>query len=231
VPIGETAEVPQPPNPVLVFHITAIDNLAAIGASGALLAKSRLISGRVLHASIAYEHIQDRRSQKIVPIGPGGSLHDYVPFHFAPRSPMLLAIHGGNVPNCLHRQQDIVHLVGRAEDVVAAGLPFVFSNYHAVLDFAEFFAELASLDRIDWPLFFESPKLGGYCQYWQSRPEPRYMLRKETRQAEFLIHQSVPISLIRGVVVYNAAAEARVRTVLQQVQWEVPVKVVPAWYY
>lgn len=163
--MGKTIGVPQPPNPVFIYHITAIANLAAIGTSKVLLAKNGLVAGHVAHASIAYEHIQDRRSQKIVPIAPSGSLHDYVPFHFAPRSPMLLAIHGGNVLNCPYRQEDIVHLVSTAEDVAAAGLPFVFSNYHAVLDFAEFFAQLASLDRIDWPLFFESPKQGGYCQY------------------------------------------------------------------
>jgi hypothetical protein len=223
--------VPQPPNPAFIYHITAIANLAAIGTSKLLLSKNGLIGGQVAHTSIAYEHIQDRRSQKLVPIPPGGSLHDYVPFHFAPRSPMLLAIERGNVPSCPYRQEDIVHLVSSAEDVAAANLRFVFSNYHAVLDFAEFFAQLASLDRIDWPLFFESPNPGGYCQYWQNRPEPRYMLRKETRQAEFLVHQRLPISLIRGIAVYSAAAEARVRTVLQQVQWEVPVKLVPAWYY
>lgn len=57
------------------------------------------------------------------------------------------------------------------------------------------------------------------------------MLRKETRQAEFLVHQRIPISLIRNVAVYSGAAEARVRAALQQMQWEVPVKVVPAWYY
>jgi hypothetical protein len=87
------------------------------------------------------------------------------------------------------------------------------------------------MDRIDWPLFFESPNPGGYCQYWQNRPEPKYMRRKETRQAEFLVHQSVPIFLIREIVVYSIVAEARVRTVLQQVKWEVPVRIVPAWYY
>lgn len=183
------------------------------------------------HASVAYEHIQDRRSQKIVPVGPGGTLHDYVPFHFAPRSPMLLAIERGNVPNCPHRQEDIVHLVAQVEDVSAAKLAFVFSNFHAVLDFAEFFADVTFLDRIDWPLFFESPNPGGYCQYWQNRFEPQYMRRKETRQAEFLVRDTFPISLVREIVVCSAAAETRVRTVLQQIGWQVPVSVDPAWYY
>jgi len=223
--------VPQPPSPVLIFHITAIDNLAAIGTSHVLLSKNLLLAGQVPHASIAYEHIQERRRQTNVSVGPRGTLHDYVPFHFAPRSPMLRAINGGRVPDCPYRQEDIVHLVAHAEDVAVAAVPFVFSNLHAVLDFAEFFTELASLDRIDWPLFFESPTQGGYCRYWNNRPEPRHMRRKETRQAEFLVHDRFPTSLVREIVVYNAAAEARVRAVLQQVGWQVPVRVYPAWYY
>jgi ssDNA thymidine ADP-ribosyltransferase, DarT len=161
------------------------------------LSKNGLLARQVPHASIAYEHIQDRRSQTNVPVGPGGTLHDYVPFHFAPRSPMLMAINGGRVLNCPYRQEDIVHLVAHADGVAAASVPFVFSNLHAVLDFAEFFTALASLDRIDWPLFFESPTQGGYCRYWHNRPEPRHMLRKETRQAEFLVHGSLTTSLIR----------------------------------
>ena len=34
----------------------------------------------------------------MVPIGPGGAVSDYVLFYFAPRSPMMYAIHRGNVP-------------------------------------------------------------------------------------------------------------------------------------
>ena len=49
------------------------------------------------YTNIAYESIQDRRSIKSVPCGVGGSLHDYVPFYFAPRSPMLYTIHRGNL--------------------------------------------------------------------------------------------------------------------------------------
>jgi len=219
------------PDPTWIFHITAIDNLAAISNSGQLLAKAELVRRRVGHASIAYEHIQDRRARKVIPLAPGGVLHDYVPFHFAPRSPMLMTIHNGNVPDCPYRQGDIVHLAVTAQDVATAGLPFVFSNFHAVLDFAEFFNDLQALNRIDWPLFFESPQQGGYCRYWQNDSSPRRMRRKETRQAEFLVHQRVPRSLIKGIAVYDDAAATRVGTVLQQAGWDVPVKVFPTWYY
>ena len=70
---------------------------------------------------MAYQNIapagaQGARAAKRVGLSPGGSVHDYVPFYFAPRSPMLSAIHNGQVAGCGLRQQDIVHLettVGR----------------------------------------------------------------------------------------------------------------------
>jgi hypothetical protein len=99
-------------------------------------------------------------------------LHDYVPFYFAPRSPMLYTINNGNVPGCNHRQDDIVHLVGDTQSVLAAGHRFVFSDIHAALDYARFFDDLTDLKQIDWRIFFEQPMLEGYCKYWQNRHSP-----------------------------------------------------------
>ena len=186
--------------------------------------------GGVAHASIAYEHIQARRSQRVLSVPPGGVLHDYVPFHFAPRSPMLYTIHQGNVPNG-PPQADIVHLCTTAQDIAAAGLSFAFSDYHAVLDYARFSNNLGDLSWIDWPIFFEAPQKGGYCPYWKNDSTAQHMRRKETRQAEFLVHQRVPIAVVRGIAAANDAAAARVSNVLQQAGWNVPVKSFPAWYY
>jgi hypothetical protein len=52
---------------------------------------------RTTPISIAYEGIQQRRSEIEIPIPPYGILHDYIPFYFAPRSPMLYAIHKGMI--------------------------------------------------------------------------------------------------------------------------------------
>ena len=41
---------------------------------------------------IGMRHIKERRARKIVPIVPGETLADFVPFYFAPRSPMLYAM-------------------------------------------------------------------------------------------------------------------------------------------
>ena len=76
---------------------------------------------------------------------------------------MLMTINGGNVPNCQYRQDDIVHLVSNAQHVAALGLPFVFTDLHAALDYARFFGALGDLKEVAWELFHEAPQLDGYC--------------------------------------------------------------------
>ncbi|WP_413990432.1 DUF4433 domain-containing protein [Labrys okinawensis] len=219
------------PNPTQLFHITAIDNLPVIGASGHLLSKSILNSAKVNSTSIAHETIQIRRARKVVPINPGGTLHDYVPFYFAPRSPMLFTINNGNVEGCNLNQDDIVHLSTTAQTIVEAGCSTVFTDYHAVMAIAKFYDDLAKLDVIDWELFFESPRIAGYCQFWQNRQTVRHLMRMETRQAEFLVRDSVPLAAITQIGVRSELMANRVRAALANTAWDPEILVVPGWYY
>jgi hypothetical protein len=63
-----------------------------------------------------------------VPLAPYGCVADYVPFYFAPRSPMLYKLHKGGVPNYTGGQDPLVYLVSSAEAVAATGASFVFSD-------------------------------------------------------------------------------------------------------
>jgi hypothetical protein len=45
--------------------------------------------------NIAYQGAQGKRATKLVARPPMGVIHDYVPFYFAPRSPMLFTIDKG----------------------------------------------------------------------------------------------------------------------------------------
>ncbi len=224
--------MPAAPNPTQIFHITAIDNLASIARSRVLHSTTRLQQLGIVASNIAYGQIQARRALKRVLIAPGGTLHDYVPFYFAPRSPMLMTINEGNVAGCAHRQGDIVHLVSSAQAIAGLGRPFVFTDVHAVLDYSSFHGDLARLDQIDWPLFFETPRLDGYCQFWHSKINPvKYARRRETRQAEFLVHEHVPIAAITEIGVHTQAASVRVTAALAGTGWCPPIRVVPGWYY
>ncbi|WP_322516447.1 DUF4433 domain-containing protein [Rhodopseudomonas palustris] len=222
----------QPPVPTPIFHITAIDNLVSVAAQGALLAKHQAAARGLIAANIAYDHIQGRRAVRNVPIAPGGTLHDYVPFYFAPRSPMLYTINQGNVPGCDYRQDDIVHLASTAQIVGDGGHRFVFSDIHAALDYARFFDDLASLAKIDWRIFFEAPLREGYCQYWQNRQSPLHHVRRlEIRQAEFLVHQQLPVAAVSEIGVRTDQAAERVRQALAGSGWNPTVRVVPGWYF
>jgi len=222
----------QPPDPTRIFHITAIDNLTSIATSGALLAKLQATAKGLVAANIAYEHIQGRRAVRNVPIAPGGTLHDYVPFYFAPRSPMLYTINRGNVPGCNYRQDDIAHLVSTAQIVCNGGHRIVFSDIHAALDYARFFDDLANLTEIEWTIFFETPLREGYCLYWQNRHTPAHHMRRlEIRQAEFLVHRQLPIAAISEIGVRTAEAADRVKQALAGSGWNPTVRVVPGWYF
>ena len=62
------------------------------------------------YRNIGNSDLIDRRSRVTVPIPPGGTLSDYVPFYFTPHSPMLLNIKTGRgVP--MVQNSEIVILV------------------------------------------------------------------------------------------------------------------------
>ncbi|MDE0007466.1 MAG: DUF4433 domain-containing protein [Gammaproteobacteria bacterium] len=135
----------------LIFRITHIENVRWILKHGLHCRNGRQDPGFV---TIGLQDVIDRRHGRSVPIHPGGTLSDYVPFYFTPFSPMAYNIHTGHGVNQVNRR-DMVVLVASLRDLADAGVPFVFTDRHAVLSYAEFFesSELARLDRLDWRSF------------------------------------------------------------------------------
>jgi ssDNA thymidine ADP-ribosyltransferase, DarT len=221
------------PKPTRLFHITAAVNLAAICNARALVSKNHGAAAGVNYQNIAYAGAQGARAVRQVPDPPGGSIHDYVPFYFAPRSPMLFTIDHGNVPGCAWRQADIVHLETTVEHIVARGLPFVFYDRNATLDYSKPCTTLADLDAaIAWDLITEPPQLDGYCKYWKTNPSnPRYADRMERRQAEFLVKARMPIECLTRMGVIDAARKAHVEGILEAAGVAVRVDVMPEWYF
>jgi len=205
-----------------IYHITPIDNLSSIINSGGLVAKSRLKEGKINYQDISYGHIQDRRGQIRVPCGAGGYLHDYVPFYFAPRSPLLYAISKRTVPNYQEGQNSVIHLVADINTIEAEGLDFVFTDGHAAMAYADFYTDLGALGYvIDWELM-ES-------RFWfNTEDDPN---RKCRRQAEFLVHQFLPWHLIQEIGVINTKIQIQVREILQRFNKQTPVEVYSKWYY
>jgi len=221
------------PDPIRLFHITAIANLPSICAAGALLAKSGTAAEGINYQNIAHQGAQGKRAAKEVPNPPGGVVHDYVPFYFAPRSPMLLAINGGKVVGCDWRQADIVHLETTVARVSMRGARFVYFDRNATLGYSTPYVDLDAIDSaVAWDLLTESPQLDGYCKYWHNRSsDPRYIDRMERRQAEFLVKERVPLSRFLRIGVIDEERAVEVAAILESAAVGLAVVVKPEWYF
>ncbi|BAZ03315.1 hypothetical protein NIES37_73280 (plasmid) [Tolypothrix tenuis PCC 7101] len=205
-----------------IYHITHINNLTSILNSGGLLANSQLRQQQTKYLDIAHGHIQDRRSTTPVPCSAGGYLHDYVPFYFAPRSPMLYAIHKQNVEGYSGGQQLIIHLVSEVELIADSGTIFAFTDGHAIMAYSDFYNEISALEYvIDWELMAS--------KYWFNTPEDPN--RKCRRQAEFLLYEFCPWNLITEVGVINSKVAQQVRQIFKNFNIQTPVNIYSPWYY
>lgn len=203
-----------------IFHITHLENLPGVAARG--LVCDRLVPTLGRARSIAYSDIKARRAATSVPVGPGGTLADYVPFYFAPRSPMLYTISQGNVPGAVGAQPHIAHLVLSAEAVATAGHDFVFTDGHAVIAISRFYDDLAKLTELDW----QAIRTRNWGTYYDPTDET-----KRKKQSEFLVHRAVPWHLVEEIGVMDAKAARAATESLDGVAHVPPITVRPDWYY
>lgn len=209
------------PSPTPIFHITPIENLRMILEAGELLAKRVLDQEDTGYTNIAHRTVQDRRASTPVPCGPQGVLHDYVPFYFGPRSPMLFTISRGHVEGFTAGQQPILHLVSTAQAVHTAGLGFVFTDGHGIMALTDFYDDLAELDEVDFNLM--------KARYWADTDDD--LDRKRRRQAEFLVHHRFPVALIQQIGVINQQMKAATEALVAEFGLTIPVAIKPCWYY
>lgn len=200
-----------------IYHITHINNLQRIVAEGGLHCDRS--AQELKSINIGHMHIKQRRLNRAVPLGPKGTVGDYVPFYFAPRSPMLYAISRGGVEGYNDGQQPVIYLLSSAESVDVAGLHWVFTEGHADMGFTDFFDDFKDLPKIDWDLM--------QARYWHdTNDDPD---RKRRRQAEFLVHTFFPWELVSYIGVYNHAIAETVRKLLKGDSPAVGVEL--GWYY
>lgn len=210
------------PSEVRIYHICPVANLASIVACGELCPLSILQARGIVPHSIAYSHLQQRRDALRVPIPPGGGLHDYGPWSFAARSPMLYTTARGALDSETS-QRDIVHLVSDVARVLEMQLPFVFTDGHPLTNqLTRFESDVALLPGLlDWDVLLDP--------WWNNTLEDSD--RKRKRQAEFLIHGPAPWPMVRGIAVQDAEARRAVEQIVAASTCRPKVLVLPEWYY
>ena len=172
------------PTPTPVFHFTRVEHRPTIIESG-LHCDRRAQAEGVLAIEVGNTDVKALRSTRSVSLDPGGVVADYVPFYFAPRSPMLYVISRGGVPSYQDGQHRIIYLCSTLERLHDLGLDVVLSDRNAAMRVADFhrWADGEPEDGfIDWPLMKET--------IWSSDDE--HPDRMERRMAECLVHGSVP---------------------------------------
>jgi ssDNA thymidine ADP-ribosyltransferase, DarT len=179
-----------------VFRISHRDNAPWIMANGMHCRNSHIADP--YFRSIGNPDLIDKRQFRNVPCSPFGTLSDYVPFYFTPFTPMLLNIKTGFNGIKQRPLDEIVIFVTSLRSLHAKGIPFVFTDRHAVLATTQFSSDLGMLDRIDWTILRNR----------DFKRDPEDPGKFERYQAEALVHRHLPMEAAIGVVCYNDAVKA-----------------------
>ena len=188
-----------------ILRLTHIDNLTVLLQRGGLHAPNFTPDDGLNYKTIHHQDIQVRRSARAIPCGPGGVIHDYVPFYFGPLSPMLLKLKSGRVENYSEGQEPLIYLVSTVAAIVQAGHGFVFSDGHGIAFNTDWFDDVADLDKVDWDMV--------YAKYWADDYE-KDMDRQRRKQAEFLVHRFCPWDRIIAIAVINDQIKTEVEQIL-----------------
>jgi hypothetical protein len=206
--------VPVPP--LDLYHITSVDNLSAILASGGLRSDATLAAAAGVPSVIGYSHIKHRRlTQYTVDCCSGRFVGEFVPFYFCPRSPMLYTINRGNTgkpPGC---QTEILHLVTTLTNARSRGREWAIADGNAGAGHTTFSSDIDSLKTLDWTAI--------RATQWRNQTHQK--------SAEFLVADFFDWSAIVAIGCHNAATKQKVDAILATQSHRPQVTVQPTWYY
>ncbi len=207
-----------------IYHITHVRNLAPLASSDWLWSDAKRIELGLKCRVVGMPMIKHRRLEEIdVNCHPGTKVGQYAPFYFCPRSIMLYILHRGNHPDIEYTegQRPIVHLQADLRATVQWAddnkVRWAFSDRNAGAYLADFFKTWQKLDRINWDAV--------------SATDFRDSQVKEGKQAEFLLFEAFPWTLVQKIGVMDDVIGEEVRASLASASHQPSVRVERAWYY
>lgn len=215
------ATVPSQPK---IYHITHLRNLPQIVTSGRLWSDAKRLEIGLGVFLVGMSKIKRRRLEELtISCHPGTTVGQYVPFYFCPRSIMLYILYRGNLPELGYRegQRPIVHLQGDLHETVRFaneyGVRWAFTNTNAGTRYASFYCSLDRLNEVDWGAV--------------NATDFRSAAIKEGKQAEFLVFESFPWSLVEKIGVANQMVLQQVQAVLAEADHKPRACVEQEWYF
>lgn len=206
------------PDDGLIFRIVHIENIPWILENGLHCRSSGMFDPN--YRNIGSADLIQKRTSRLVPVPPGGTLSDYVPFYFTPRSPMLLNIKTGRHVAALP-MREIVVLVSSLAQLRIADVPFVFTDRHAYLQTAEFFTDAADLHHLDWDILERSD-----FKYDAAKPD-----KMDRYQAEALAFGSVPVSALLGIACSAKDQIPDIEQLVKSAGHSTPVAARPVFFF
>lgn len=207
------------PERALLFRITHRENLPWILDHGLHCRHSDRTDARFV--TIGNVDLIAKRDRWPVPVSPGGTLGDYIPFYFTPLSVMAFNICTGQGDVRRRDGKDIVILVTSLPKLQSDGVSFLFTDRHAALVGTRFSADLSHLTRIDWTILRnrdfsrDNDDLG----------------KKERYQAEALVHRSLPTNSLIGIACYDRQQTVWAAECVAARKLPIPVITRRSWYF
>ncbi|MEV6020953.1 DUF4433 domain-containing protein [Streptomyces sp. NPDC051997] len=205
-----------------LFHFTHVHHLSDI------LTEKQLVSDTVMQArggvlmECGDRDVKAERRTRQIAAPPYGRPSDYVPFYFAPRSPMLYVISRGGVPTYYEGQTPLVYLVTTVDAVKASGRPYVFSDGNCASAITRHFTDLSMMPSVvDWEIM--------EATYWANTVDDGDRMRR--RMAELLVHEHLPVTAVQEISTFDLNHAQQVRHLLREAETEIPVSVRREWYY
>ncbi|PTQ77406.1 uncharacterized protein DUF4433 [Nitrosomonas oligotropha] len=209
-----------PTNPK-IYHIVHVDRLASIISQGCLWSDAAVQNAQLPGTTIGMSTIKARRLAKTLNSFPNLHVGDCVPFYFCPRSVMLYMFYMNNHPEINYRggQTPIVHLQADLYQTVdwanQNSKRWVFTNSNAGSFYFDDFNNLSRLNQVNWSSI--------EATIWKDC--------REQKQAEFLVEERFPWSLVEAIGVYSQAQYQQVSAVLNSTTHRPSMSVQRNWYY
>lgn len=212
-----------------IYHIVHVDRLPSILVDGYLWCDAVMIQRiqQTNSTTIGMSSIKQRRLRTTLVSHPRLHVGECVPFYFCPRSVMLYMIYQANHPELDYRggQAPIIHLEADLQATVAWAQQYsrrwAFTLSNAGSSYFEDRCNLSQLSELDWDAI--------QTNRWSGNAIPRAV--KESKQAEFLLEQSFPFSLVSRIGVHSRAVYNQVMSILQASPHKPVVEIKAAWYY
>ena len=207
------------PDNALIFRITHVRNVPWILANGL---HSRT-SGRIDpdFVTIGRPDIIAMRDGRAVPIPPYGTLSDYIPFYFTPKSPMMYNIvtGWGGIPR--QSSSDIAIMVSSLRGLADSGITALYTDRHAYLRTARFFSSLDHLHAISW----------GPLQRHDFSRDVDDPEKKEKYQAEALVHRHLLIEHLSEIACYSDEGRVFLEESRDELDLQLTITVRRRWYF